>query len=73
MKRKLGIVANCLSGIKEIDALPLIKAAGFETFFTTRAYKRDEVREIKRVADELSLEEEFLATCYERIKKISEM
>ena len=30
MERKLGIVASCLHGLSELDALEKIKAAGFE-------------------------------------------
>ena len=32
MKRNLGIFSNCLSGIPAIEALPKIKAAGFDCF-----------------------------------------
>ena len=34
MKNKLGIAAACLSGVKEIDALELIRDAGFESVFS---------------------------------------
>ena len=34
IQRKLGIIAGCLKGVPEIDALDLIKAAGFECYFT---------------------------------------
>ena len=70
MKRKLGIVANCLGGMKEIEALPFIKAAGFDSFFTTRTYKRDEVREVKQLADELGLEFEFIHAPFRAINDI---
>ena len=33
MKRKLGIMSSCISGTTSADALPLLKNAGFETFF----------------------------------------
>ena len=59
MKRKLGIVANCLRDIPTVDALVKIKAAGFETFFTGD-YKREAVAEIKKRADELGLIYEFI-------------
>lgn len=59
MKRKLGILANCLDGVKAADALEKIKAAGFETFFTGD-YKSDTVAEIKARADALGLTYEFI-------------
>ena len=34
MKNKLGIAAACLSGVKEIDALDLIRDVGFESVFS---------------------------------------
>ena len=34
MKNKLGIAAACLSGVKEIDALELIRDVGFESVFS---------------------------------------
>lgn len=59
MKRKLGIFANCLSGVSVVDALEKIKAAGFESFFTAE-YKADDVSAIRKRADELGLEYEFI-------------
>ena len=60
MERKLGINAECLKGVSEFDALPLIKAAGFDTFFTG-AYRRDgSVSKIRKRADELGLTYEFI-------------
>ena len=54
MKRKLGIMANCLEGISSYDALDKIKNAGFEAFFTNE-YKRDDVKKIKEKATVLGL------------------
>ena len=34
MKRKLGINVGCIAGMPQIEQLDLIRAAGFETFFT---------------------------------------
>ena len=60
MERKLGINAECLKGVSELDALPLIKAAGFETFFTG-AYRNDgSVSKIRERADKLGLTYEFI-------------
>ena len=66
MERKLGIIAACLEGVREVDALEKIKAAGFESFFTG-SYKREDVREIKQRADELGLEYEFIHAPFRNI------
>ena len=69
MERKLGIVASCLHGVSELDALEKIKAAGFETFFTG-SYKNDDVRAIKERADELGLEYEFIHAPFRNINQM---
>lgn len=70
MKRKLGINANCLIDVSELDALERIKAAGFETVFTSRNYKTDDVAEIKRRADALGLEYEFIHAPFHSINEM---
>ena len=69
MKRKLGIMANCLAGVRAVDALEKIKAAGFETFFTGN-YKGDDVAEIKKQADKLGLEYEFIHAPFHGINEM---
>lgn len=69
MERKLGIVASCLHGVSERDALEKIRAAGFETFFTG-SYKNDDVRAIKQRADELGLEYEFIHAPFRNINQM---
>ena len=69
MKRKLGIIACCLDGVSEVDALEKIKAAGFESIFTS-AYKDAEVREIKKKADELGLTCEFIHAPFHHINEM---
>ena len=69
MKRKLGILANCLRGVPAADALEKIKAAGFETFFTGD-YKCGDVAEIKKKADELGLEYEFIHAPFTSINEM---
>ncbi len=59
MKRKLGIIANCLCDIDTVDTLDKIKAAGFETFFTGE-YQNDDVAKIQARAKELGLTYEFI-------------
>ena len=34
INRRFGVVAGCLQGVGEVDALPLIREAGFDCFFT---------------------------------------
>lgn len=69
MNRKLGISANCLRGVSAEDALKKIKSAGFETFFTVN-YKDAEVKSIKKRADELGLEYEFIHAPFRNINQI---
>ena len=69
MQRKLGIVASCLDGVSELDALKKIKDAGFETFFTG-AYKNDDVRAIRGRADELGLKYEFIHAPFRGINQM---
>ncbi len=59
MKRKLGIIAECLHGVPAENALPMIKNAGFACYFTG-AYEYEAVRKIKTVGDRLGLTLEFL-------------
>ena len=69
MKRKLGINALCLVETSELEALPLIKAAGFESIFIM-AYQAEEVKAIKESADELGLKIEFIHAPFERINEM---
>ena len=50
MKRKFGIVSECLEGVSTKEALPMIKEAGFACYFTN-CYKADEVGEFKALGD----------------------
>lgn len=59
MKRKLGINIDCLRDISALDAMELVKAAGFETFFTGIC-DNERVAAIKQKADALGLEFEFI-------------
>lgn len=70
MKRKLGINASCLVGVSERDALEMIKEAGFEVFFSSRGYKIEDVVEIKKRADGLGLEYEFIHAPYRSINEM---
>lgn len=66
MKRKFGIMSECLEGVSTKDTLPLIKAAGFECYFTG-AYKAEEVAEFKALGDELGLSCEFIHAPFRNI------
>ena len=59
MKRKLGIICNCLKDEDPVKTLEKIKAAGFDCFFSGTA-SVDGVAALKKRADELGLEYEFI-------------
>jgi sugar phosphate isomerase/epimerase len=69
MKRKLGILANCLYGVSALAALEKIKDAGFETFFTDE-YRYADVAPIKERADALGLEYEFIHAPFHSINEM---
>ena len=70
MKRKLGIYAKCLYGVSEIDSLEKIKKAGFETFFTDSGKDSREIAAIRKKADELGLEYEFIHAPFNGINEM---
>ena len=59
MKRKLGIVASCLSGVPETDALEKIRNAGFDTVFSNQN-DAGTVCELRERCDRLGLTLDFL-------------
>lgn len=59
MKRKLGIMCECIEGMDPLHTLDLIKAAGFDSFFTN-IYDVETTRELKAKADALGLTYEFI-------------
>ena len=59
MKRKLGINVECLRGVNYDKALPLIKQAGFDCYFTGRC-NVDVVRDMKKQGEALGLTLEFI-------------
>jgi len=61
MKRKLGINCECISGANPVETLELIKAAGFDSFFSgTYVNKHAMPEALRKKADELGLEYEFI-------------
>ena len=61
MKRKLGVNVECLRGIHYSEALPLIKKAGFDCYFSNISRNGSEaLRDMKRIGDELGLSLEFI-------------
>ena len=69
MKRRLGIMAECLEGVLPYDALDEIKEAGFEAFFTNE-YRLDEVKRIKKKADLLGLSYDFIHAPFHNINEM---
>lgn len=59
MKQKLGIIANCLPGVAEIDALEKIKKAGFDMVFGGE-YDPKTVCAMKERCERLGLSLDFL-------------
>ena len=59
MKRKLGIISECIIGMDSIDALDLIKAAGFECYFTGHI-DDDTVSKLVKKGNSLGLTCEFI-------------
>lgn len=58
MKRKLGIISECI-GNDTVKNLPLIKTAGFDSFFTGY-YRREDVAKIAEKAAKVGLEFDFI-------------
>ena len=54
MNRKLGIISSCIIGTPSINALPLIKNAGFDAFFNG-AIALNDVSQIKNESEKLGL------------------
>ncbi len=69
MKRKFGIIANCLNDIPTIEALDKIKETGFESFFTGE-YKYDDVAPLKEKAEAIGLTYESIHAPFRAINDI---
>ena len=59
MERKLGIIASCLPGVTEINAVEKIRNAGFNMIFSG-SYDRKTVYDLKTKSDKLGLSLDFL-------------
>lgn len=69
IQRKLGCNIDAFRNYSPVEALTLIRNTGFETFFTC-TYQDEEVGEIKKKADELGLEFEFIHAPFNGINTI---
>lgn len=69
MKRKLGIVCECVRGIDTLDALDIIKEVGFDSIFTG-AINCEKVRQIKEKADKLGLDVDFIHAPFKNINNM---
>ena len=69
MKRKLGIVCECVRGIDVLDALDIIKEVGFDSVFTG-AINCEKVRQIKEKADRLGLNVDFIHAPFKNINNM---
>ncbi|MBQ9801716.1 MAG: sugar phosphate isomerase/epimerase [Clostridia bacterium] len=69
MGRKLGIESHCLPGVAQDEALELIKATGFEAFFT--GYNStEEVCALRKKGDELGLTYDFIHAPFRGINSL---
>ena len=59
MKRKLGIICDCIAGADPVDTLDLIKETGFDSFFSD-TYSVETTQRLKAKADALGLTYEFI-------------
>ena len=59
MKRKLGLLADCITTQEPWKTLRLMKEVGFETFFTLY-YDDDTLENLRNTANELDMEFEFI-------------
>ncbi|MBQ2757538.1 MAG: sugar phosphate isomerase/epimerase [Clostridia bacterium] len=59
MERKLGVNSHCLKGVAEADALPILKNAGFDCFFSG-VYTPEAVQDLKKRADEVGIDFAFI-------------
>ncbi len=59
MERRFGVNSHCFRGLTNAEALPILKNAGFECFFSG-VYEPLEVLSLKRVADDVGMEFSFI-------------
>lgn len=69
MHYKFGIISECLPGIAPVDALPKIREAGFDCFFTGR-YHLEDVMALRHRADEVGLEFETIHAPFSGINRM---
>lgn len=59
MERKFGIFAECLRGVSSVDALPLIRNAGF-TCYATGLFELEDVKRLTDAGDKLGFKCDFI-------------
>lgn len=69
MKRKLGIICDCISGMNPLDTLDIIKEVGFDSIFTG-IINCEKVSELKKKADKLGLSLEFIHAPFKNINNM---
>lgn len=69
MKRKLGIITDCIAEMNPLDTLDLIKSTGFDSFFTGKI-DIDTVRALKKKGDALGLDFEFIHAPFKNINSM---
>ena len=69
IKRKLGIVLECVSGIDKLETLEIIKKTGFESTFTGEI-DCERVKAIKQKADSIGIDLEFIHAPFDNINSM---
>ncbi|MBQ8605891.1 MAG: sugar phosphate isomerase/epimerase [Clostridia bacterium] len=69
MNRKLGINADCVKDNDILENLEIIKKAGFDSIFTGTSVT-DSVKDVRKKADELSLDYEFIHAPFKGINNM---
>ena len=69
MKRKLGIISDCIRGVEPVEMLDKIKDAGFDCFFTGRI-DIETVSALKEKGDKLGLGFEFIHAPFKNINSM---
>lgn len=69
MKRKLGIISECVAELNPVEALDKIKAVGFDSFFTGKI-DIETVSALKQKGDSLGLDFEFIHAPFKNINSM---
>ena len=69
MKRKLGIVCDCVKALDPVDTLDLLKDVGFDCFFSDK-YDIKSVSALKNKAEKIGLDYQFIHSPYSPVNEM---